>query len=179
MNMKKLQKICAFSLALALTGGLFSTGSCFAFPSGSGIPSCQDDVATKNKKPGTGPECTPTIMAQDMALEFLKTFTVRKINKKWYMVVSKEEFEKLDPAARWQRISLMTSAVQSNFNEKADCLIVRVPESAEEKEALLKGEYPEKSTAATAHFVELSETEIKTKQWPEYHHHVLYKMTVY
>ncbi|MBI5559578.1 MAG: hypothetical protein HY885_18300 [Deltaproteobacteria bacterium] len=177
--MKKLRTIRAFSLALALTGGLFPAVSCFAFPSGSGIPSCNDDVAAKHKEPGAGPECTPTIMAQDMALEFLKTFTVRKINKKWYMVVSKEEFGELDPAARWQRISLMTSAVQSNFSEKADCLIVRVPESAEEKEALLKGDYPQKLTAAEARYVDLSETEIKTKQWPEYHHHVLFKMTVY
>lgn len=173
--MKKLSLI----LACGLLFHLCVTASVSAFPSGSGIPSCHDDVAANKTAAGTGPECTPTIMSQDKALEFLKNFTVRKINKKWYMFISQEEFNgKLDAANRWQSISLMTSATQSMFNDNADCLIARAPETDKEKKALLAGDYPQELIAAEARYVEGSKDK-KEEQWPEYHHHLLYTITVH
>ncbi|MFH1216779.1 MAG: hypothetical protein V1706_09795 [Pseudomonadota bacterium] len=170
-------------LSLSLACGLFFhfcfTAPVSAFPSGSGIPSCHDDIAANMTTAGTGPECTPTIMSQDKALEFLKNFTARKINKKWYMFISEEEKSgKLDAATRWQTISLMTSATQSMFNDNTDCFIVRAPATDEEIKALKDGVYPQSLIAAEARYVEGSKDK-NEGEWPEYHHHLLYKITVY
>ncbi|OKY75832.1 MAG: hypothetical protein BM485_05710 [Desulfobulbaceae bacterium DB1] len=173
--MKKLSR----SLACGLLFHLCATASVSAFPSGSSIPSCHDDIAANMTAPGTGSECTPTIMSQEKALEILKNFTARKVNKKWYIFISEEEKAgKLDAASRWQTISLMASAVQSMFNENADCLLVRAPATEDEKKALLQGNYPQALIAAEARYVEGSKDK-NEGEWPEYHHHLLYKITVY
>ncbi len=149
-----------------------------AFPSGSGIASCHDDIIPERTMPGTASACTPLIINQDKALEFMKKFSIRKIKEKWYLFISEEESKGgLTTATRWQTIDLMTSAVQSLFNDKGDCLIVRVPQSSEEKQALLGGSYPQELIAAQAIYVEGSQE--KKAEWPEYHHHRLYTLTVY
>ncbi|MFZ5759730.1 MAG: hypothetical protein ACOY32_08900 [Thermodesulfobacteriota bacterium] len=168
-------------LVAAVTLTLFSAAlpvSVAAFPSGSALPSCHDDIIPGKNVPGTAVPCTPLIMNQDSALEFMKKFSIRKINKKWYLFISEEESKGgLTAATRWQTIDLMTSAVQSLFNDNADCLIVRAPQSSEEKQSLLSASYPQKLIAAQAVYVEGSKE--KKAEWAEYHHHQLYTLTVY
>ncbi|MBU4263145.1 MAG: hypothetical protein KKC76_14920 [Proteobacteria bacterium] len=178
--MKKIFISLGLCLASLLMFALAAVPHCHAYGNGSGIPSCHDDIAAKNTGPGTSPECTPLLIVSDKALNFLQEFSVRKINKKWYLFISAEEFAgKMDAVARWKTISLLVSAVTSQFGEEADCFIARVPGKKEEKEALLAGDYPQGLIAAAAHHVVLSEEEQRGKMWPEYHHHSLYTLTVY
>lgn len=178
--MKKLLITVGLCLACSLMAALVAVPACLAYGNGSGIPSCHDDIAAKNTAPGASPECAPLLMGSDHALNFLKEFSVRKINRKWYLFISAEEFGgKMDAAARWKTISFLVSAVSSQFGEEVDCFVARVPEKKEEKEALLKGDYPRELIAAAAHHVTLSQEEQSGKMWPEYHHHFLYTLTVY
>jgi hypothetical protein len=178
--MKKIFLSLGLCLASSLMFAMAAVPNCYAYGNGSGIPSCHDDIAAKNTGPGTSPECTPLLIASDNALNVLKEFSVRKINKKWYLFISAGEFAgKMDAVARWKTISLLVSAVTSQFGEEADCFIARVPEKKEEKEALLAGDYPQELIAAAARHVPLSQQEQSGKRWPEYHHHCLYTLTVY
>ncbi|MBU0909682.1 MAG: hypothetical protein KKA54_07970 [Proteobacteria bacterium] len=178
--MKKIFIKLGLCLASSLMVAMVAVPNCHAYGNGSGIPSCHDDIAAKNTGPGTSPECTPLLIASDSALNFLKEFSVRKINKKWYLFISPEEFAgQMDAVARWKTISFLVSAVTSQFGEEADCIIARAPVKKEEKEALLKGDYPQELIAAAAHHVTLSKEELSGKMWPEYHHHSLYTLTVY
>jgi len=178
--MKKALVTLGLCLAGLLMPAMVAVPICHAYGNGSGIPSCYDDLAAKNTAPGAGPECTPLIIDKDNALNFLKEFSVRKINKKWYLFISPDEFAgEMDAVARWKTLSLLVSAVTSQFGEEADCFIARVPEKKEEKEALLAGDYPGELIAAAARHVPLSQEEQSGKKWPEYHHHCLYALTVY
>lgn len=177
--MQKRQKKISLPLVVLLVIVLFSWSTAFAYRGGSGVPSCHDDLAVNKTEPGTSPLCTPPIIDEETSLKFLKESTVKRIKKKWYLFLSPENFQAMDAAARWKTISLLISAVESKFGEKADCFIVRIPETSEEKQALLQGDYPQKLTAAGAQRTPLSAEEEKEKKWPEYHHHLLYKITVY
>ena len=160
--------------------GVFAIAPGFAYQGGSGIPSCHDDIAVKRTEPGVSPDCTPPILTEEKSLEILKNFVVKKVKGKWYMFLSAEDFDgKLDVASRWKSISFLIQAVESLFSEQAECFIVRVPETSGEKEALLAGNYPQKLVAASAQHVVLSEDEKSSKKWPEYHHPLFYKITVY
>ena len=178
--MKKGHKFLLSAGIVCLLTGVFSITSCFGYRGGSGIPSCHDDIAVKRTEPGVSPDCTPPILDRETSLDILKNFVVKKVKGKWYLFLSAEDFEgRLDIASRWKSISLLVSAVESMFAEKSDCYIVRVPETSEEKEALLAGNYPQKLVAVSAQHVVLSEDEKSSKKWPEYHHHLFYKITVY
>ena len=178
--MKKVTKFLSFIVILCVSYTFFSASSTYAYKGGSGIPSCHDDIAVNRTEPGTGPECTPPILDKETSVDILENFGVKKIKGKWYMFISAEEFEgKLDSSSRWKSISLLISAVQSMFAEEAECYIVRIPESEEDKEALLAGTYPQKFRAASAQPVKLSDEEKSSKKWPEYHHPLLYTITVY
>lgn len=178
--MKKIHKFLLSAGIVCLVTGVFSITSCFAYQGGSGIPSCHDDIAVKRTEPGVSPDCTPPILDRETSLDILKNFVVKKIKGKWYMFISAEEFEgKLDRPSRWKSISFLISAVESMSAEQAECFIVRVPETSEEKEALLEGKYPQELIAASAKHVELTEDEKSSKKWPEYHHPLFYKITVY
>ncbi|MEW6520627.1 MAG: hypothetical protein AB1461_14575 [Thermodesulfobacteriota bacterium] len=178
--MKKIRVTLGLCLAGLLLPAMFAVPACLAYGNGSGMPSCHDDIAAQNREPGTSPQCTPLLIVGDNALNFLKEFSVRKINGKWYLFISAEEFAgTMDAAARWKTISLLVSAVTSQFGEEADCFIARVPEKKEEKEALLAGRYPPELIAAAAHHVVLSQEQLNSRMWPEYHHHSLYTLTVY
>jgi hypothetical protein len=177
---KKLYPSLLSAAIVCLLTIVFSITSCFAYQGGSGIPSCHDDIAAKRTEPGVSPNCTPPILTEEKSLDILKNFVVKKVKGKWYMFLSAEEFEgKLDSASRWKSISFLIQAVESMFAEKAECFIVRVPETAEEKAALLEGTYPQELIAASAKYVELTEEEESSKKWPEYHHPLFYKITVY
>ena len=178
--MKKIQKLILSGGVACLVISVFLITSSFAYQGGSGIPSCHDDIAVKRTEPGVSPNCTPPILDKEKSLEILENFVVKKVKGKWYLFLSKEDFDgKLDTASRWKSISFLIQAVESMFAEKAECLIVRVPETTEEKEALLAGNYPQELVAASATYVELTEEEKKGKKWPEYHHPLFYKITVY
>jgi len=177
---KKLYPSLLSAAIVCLLITVFSITSCFAYQGGSGIPSCHDDIATKRTEPGVSPDCTPPIIKKENALEILNNFIVKKIKGKWFMFISEEEFAgTFDISSRWRSISLLIQAVESLFAEKAECFIVRFPETAEEKAALLAGMYPQELIAASAKYVELTEEEESSKKWPEYHHQIFYKMTVY
>ncbi len=157
---------------------LSPVSSCMAYRGGSGLPSCHDDIASVRDKAGTGPDCTPPILDQETSAKFLKEFTVRKIQGKWYLFLAQDEFVTLDVPARWKSISLLVSTVQSLFGDNADCHIARIPVDDEEKKALLKGQYPAELISASAVYVKMSAAEKETTKWPEYHHHVLYRLSV-
>ena len=143
------------------------------------IPSCHDDIAVKHNAPGTSPMCTPAILSNDVSLDFLKKFGAKKIKQKWYIFLSEKDVKGgFDYASRWQTISLFVSAVQSLFNEKADCFIVQIPQTAQEKEALLAGKYPKELVAASGEHSQ-PEHAVNENDWPEYHHHLVYKLAVY
>ncbi len=143
------------------------------------VPSCHDDIAVKENKPATSPVCTPTILSNEVSLDFLKKFGAKKIKQKWYIFLSEKDIkEGFDYSSRWKTISLFVSAVQSLFDEKADCYIVQTPQTAQEKEALLAGNYPHELIAAAAEHAK-AEQAINENDWPEYHHHLLYKLAVY
>ncbi len=178
--MKKGHKFLLSAGIVCLLTGVFSITSCFGYQGGSGIPSCHDDIAVKRTEPGVSPNCTPPILDREKSQDILENFVVKKVKGKWYMFLSVEDFEgKFDIASRWKAISFLIQAVESMFAEKAECFIVRVPETAEEKEALLEGKYPQELIAASAKHVELTEEEESSKKWPEYHHPLFYKITVY
>jgi hypothetical protein len=142
-------------------------------------PSCHDDIALNMKKPGESPLCTPPIIKPEVAKDFLNKFTVKKIQGKWYLFLSSKDFAgEFDVASRWETISILVSAVESLFLEKAECLIVKIPETEAEKAALLAGIYPPELIAALGRYA-VKEKEIAEKDWPEYHHHLFYKLTVY
>lgn len=165
---------------VCLLTGVFSITSCFAYKGGSGIPSCHDDIAVKRTEPGVSPNCTPPVLDREKSREILENFVVKKIKGKWYIFLSAEDFGgKFDIASRWKAISFLIQAVESISAEQAECFIVRVPETAEEKAALLEGKYPQELIAASAKHVELTEEEKSSKKWPEYHHPLFYKITVY
>lgn len=141
--------------------------------------SCSDNVAASFDKPMTSPECIPVILASDKATEFLKEMNAKKIKGKWFIFITKKEFaEGVDYKLRWKSIANFVSAVQSLFNEKADCFIARFPETDEEKTALLEGNYPQNLIAAEGRFAK-DEAESNVEKWPEYHHHLKYILTVY
>jgi hypothetical protein len=177
---KKVIKFVYFTVVLCVAATFVPFSSTFAYKGGSGIPSCHDDIAVNKTEAGTSPGCTPPILDQETSLDVLKNFGVKKIKGKWYMFISAEEFAgKLDLASRWKSISLLISAVQSLFAEKAECYIVRIPETEDDKEALLAGNYPQKLIAASAKPVDLPDEEKSSKKWPEYHFPLLYTITVY
>lgn len=178
--MKKLYVSLLSTAIVCLLTGVFSITSSFAYQGGSGIPSCHDDIAVKRTEPGVSPNCTPPILTEEKSIEILKNLKTNKIKGKVYMFISAEEFEgKFDSSSRWKSISLLTSAVQSLFTGYTECYIVRIPETNEEKESLLAGNYPQKLIAASAKYVELTKEEESKKKWPEYHHPFFYKITVY
>jgi hypothetical protein len=173
-------------ISLLLTGILylvvcvFVAPSCFAYQGGTGIPSCHDDIAVQRTEPGSSPDCTPPILTEEKSLEILAKFGAKKIKDKWYIFISDEEFSgKLDSPARWKLISLLVSAVESMFAKQEECFLVGIPETEEEKEALLAGTYPQKRIAASAKHVTLTQEEKDGKKWPEYHHPLFYKITVF
>ena len=164
-------------LCLGIIAGsiLFAAFPCFAFKA----LSCQDHIAATYDKPGTSPDCLPVIWTKEYAVEFLNKSGAKKINDKWYIFISEKEFsEEVDYSLRWKTISSLVTAVQSLFDEKAECFIVRIPATDEEKAALLEGKYPEKLIAAHGKFAK-SEDEAGIDDWPEYHHHLKYSLTVY
>lgn len=141
-------------------------------------PSCSDDIAAKSVKAGTSPECAPVLLDNETSIDFLKKFFVKKIKSKWYIFLSEKDFAgEFNQSARWISLSMLISSVQSLYNDKADCFIVRIPKTEKEKEALLAGNYPKELIAAHGQFVSGEDSE--KKDWQEYHHHLLYKMTVY
>ncbi len=174
-------KIGKVALGFFLLPSLFflqnaSVCQAYMFPD---TPSCHDDVATLMKKPGESPLCTPPIIKPEIAKDFLNKFKVKKIKEKWYLFLSPADFQGgYDAASRWEAISILVSAIESLFQEKAECLIVKIPETAAEKAALLAGTYPKKLVAAIGRHAQ-KEKEIAEKDWPEYHHHLFYKLTVY
>lgn len=174
----KLGKVALGGVLLASVCFLQDASVCqaYMFPN---TPSCHDDVAKIMKKPGESPLCTPPILDQQTSKDLLDKFKVKKIKGKWYLFLSPAEFQGgFDTASRWETISLFVSAVESLFREQADCLIVKIPETDAEKEALLAGTYPKELIAATGR-PEKKEKKIEEKDWPEYHHHLFYKLTVY
>lgn len=170
-SMKKYKFFLACS---ALVFSMLIKSVCFAET----IPSCHDDVALKNDKPGTSPACTPLILTTAASVDLLKRFSVKKIKRKWYIFLSEKEFTgEFDTATRWQTISLLVAAVQSLYNDRADCYIARIPKNDKEKEALLSGNYPQKLIAAQGEYL-IPEHEVEESDWPEYHHRFLYKLAV-
>ncbi|MCB2181660.1 MAG: hypothetical protein KQH63_06535 [Desulfobulbaceae bacterium] len=174
--MKKLSLLLFFTLSLSL---FLPCSPSWAYRSGSGLPSCHDDIASMRTEPGKSPQCAPLILDKDTALKFLKEFKAKKIAKKWFLFLSEQEFANLDTKSRWKTISTFVSAVTSNFGEQGDCFIARIPATDEEKKALLAGAYPEKLIAASGVGVEQSDKDAADRKWLEYHHPLLYVLSVY
>lgn len=168
--------------ALFFLAALITASSCLGFADYAGkVPSCNDQVAKSRTAPGTAESCTPAILDPKVAMQFMKSgVVVKKVKGKWYLFMSESELEKdFDAAKRWQAISQLVSAVQSLFNQAENCYLARVPRTEEEKKALLAGTYPEKLIAASGVAVPLGDKPENEYPWPEYHHHLLYKLTVY
>lgn len=165
-----------FVLSLLVFPWNASICQAYMFPD---TPSCHDDIAKRMEKPGESPLCTPPILKPEVAKDFLTQFNVKKVQGKWYIFLTPTEFKgEFDTASRWETLSLLVSAVESLFVEKAECLIVKIPETDAEKAALLAGVYPPELIAASARYA-VKEKEIAYEDWPEYHHHLFYKLTVY
>lgn len=97
-------------LFIFIITALWTVGSVMAYQGGSGIPSCHDDIAARRDKPGTSPDCAPPILTEEAAMKVLNNFTVKKINKNWYLFLSHKEFEGgLDSPTRWKTISLLST----------------------------------------------------------------------
>ena len=180
VTVKKRNEIIVIIVAACLLSILLPLSPCFAYKSGSATPSCHDDIAATKTEAGTSPDCSPVIYDRERSLEILNGSGAKKINGKWYIFISAAEFEgTLDIPSRWKTISLLISAVESMFNEQAECFLVRIPETDKDKEDLLTGNYPQRLIAASAKPVELPAEEKSSKKWPEYHHPLLYTITVY
>ncbi|MCF8055192.1 MAG: hypothetical protein K9K37_00955 [Desulfocapsa sp.] len=182
--MKKIHFFPLLTVILYLLPAIFASTSCFAYQGGSGIPSCHDDIAVQRTEPGTSPDCTPPILDKKKSREILEGFGAKKIKGKWYIFLSAEEFAgKMDSTSRWKTISLLVSAVESMFASREECLLVQIPETEEDKDALLAGNYPQRLIAASAKHVtvkeEGKEEEKEATKWPEYHHPLFYKITVF
>lgn len=175
--MKHLSKtIICFSTLLMLSTVLPSLSDAYMKPK---APSCHDDVANIMKQAGESPFCTPPILTNEAAIDFLKQFNAKKIKGKWYIFLPAKDFnEEFDIPSRWKTISILVSSVESVFREKAECYIAKLPETDAEKEALLAGNYPKELIAASANHVPDAK-EMEEKDWPEYHHRLFYKLHVF
>ncbi|MDA8163818.1 MAG: hypothetical protein M0017_02115 [Desulfobacteraceae bacterium] len=168
--------------ALLLLTALWPAATCLGFAEyADKVPSCNDQIAKGRTTPGTAPSCTPAILESATALRIMQSgMVVRKIKGKWYLFLSEEQVKKdFDAGKRWQSISLLVSAVQSLFAKGESCYLARVPRTEAEKKALLAGNYPRRLIAASAEAVPPGPKPVKESAWPEYHHHILYKLTVY
>jgi hypothetical protein len=169
-----------FTGLLFLFSSVFVSTSCLSYQGGSGTPSCHDDIAAQRTEPGTSPDCTPPILDEKKSREIIEGFEAKKIKGKWYIFLSAEEFSgKMDSTSKWKTISLLVSAVESMFAKQEECFLVQIPETEEDKDALLAGNYPQRLIAASATHVTLKDEEKEGKKWPEYHHQLFYTITVY
>lgn len=161
--------------------GIFLTSLIIMHVSMAGDPinSCVDLVRGLDK-PGATDACAPPMMSNQLAFEFIESFSLQKIGYNWYLFGNESSWNEFPTHSRWEILAMSAGAVQSLYGSNADVYLALMPTNSREKIELLLSDLPVSQLKGIAEY-NMSGTLAQGSdvKYPAGTHHKLYTLIVY